>query len=123
MVFFFVCFASSVLAIGVWAAFNYKVDAPEPVAAAGGLMGGPLVIVLLLALLYDRYGELARRRLLPERSEEFGDDPDGYGFAGVDDGPDLLRGSGDGVDGYCGYARSGRRTPGRFGIRTTYNEG
>ena len=36
MVFFFVCFASSVLAIGVWAAFNYKVDAPEPVAAAGG---------------------------------------------------------------------------------------
>ena len=29
------------------------------VAAAGGLMGGPLVIVLLLALLYDRYGELA----------------------------------------------------------------
>lgn len=35
LTFFFVCFASSVLAIGVYAAFCYKVDAPEPVAAAG----------------------------------------------------------------------------------------
>jgi len=34
-------------------------DGNGAVGAAGGLMGGPLVIVLLLALLYDRYGELA----------------------------------------------------------------
>lgn len=33
---FFVAFASSVLAIGVWAAFNYDVNAPEPTTAAGG---------------------------------------------------------------------------------------
>lgn len=35
LIFFFCCFFSSIFAIGVWAAFNYKVDAPEPVAAAG----------------------------------------------------------------------------------------
>lgn len=28
------------------------------VAAVGGLLGGPMLIVLVLALLYDRYGEL-----------------------------------------------------------------
>lgn len=33
---FFVAFASSVLAIGVWAAFNYDVNAPEAPVAAGG---------------------------------------------------------------------------------------
>jgi hypothetical protein len=36
LTFFFVCFASSVLAIGVWACFCYDVNAPEPTAAAGG---------------------------------------------------------------------------------------
>ncbi|MBN8658798.1 MAG: hypothetical protein LCH63_12260 [Candidatus Melainabacteria bacterium] len=36
LIFFFACFASSVLALGVWACFNYKVDAPEPTVAAGG---------------------------------------------------------------------------------------
>lgn len=35
LTFFFVCFASSVLAIGVWACFNYKVDAPEAAVSAG----------------------------------------------------------------------------------------
>ncbi len=39
LIFFFVCFASSVLALGVWACFNYKApDETVPVAApaAGG---------------------------------------------------------------------------------------
>ncbi len=36
LIFFFVCFASSVLALGVWAAFNYHADEPAPTSAPAG---------------------------------------------------------------------------------------
>jgi hypothetical protein len=35
LIFFFVCFGMVVLSIGVFAAFTYKVDAPEEAPAAG----------------------------------------------------------------------------------------
>jgi len=35
LIFFFVCFTSSVVAIGVYNCFNYKVDAPEAPVAGG----------------------------------------------------------------------------------------
>jgi len=36
LIFFFVCFGLTVLSIGVFALFTYKVDAPEPGQDAGG---------------------------------------------------------------------------------------